>query len=128
MTKKSVSFDDLEGGAIRSDTPWFESAGPAREDYTTVMRGAEISQFEGHRARYFNSAFDMIPKNLYPLFMYDQVMQGENPAFVRDALLKGVSGYGAHKDENHIQKAVVHSLKKYPKLLHIYLNSRTLIA
>ena len=121
--KKSVTFDELEGGAIRTDTKTFESASPAREDYTTVMRGAEFSQFEGDN----NNAFDMIPKNIYPMFQYEASLQGNNPAFVKNKLLQGVSGFGAHKDPPHIQKAIVHSLKKYPKLLHAYMNSRNLI-
>jgi len=124
---KSVRFDELEGGAIRTDTKRFESAAPAREDYTTVMRGAEFSEFEGDRFSFYNTAFDMIPKNMYPMFQYEQSLQGNNPAFVKNTLLKGVSGFGAHKDPAHIQKAIVHSLKKYPKLLHAYLNSRNLM-
>ena len=127
MKKKTVTFDELEGGAIRADTKVFESAAPAREDFTTVMRGSSISQFEGDSAGYFNKAFDLIPKNMYPMFQYEQAFQGSNPVLVRDTLLKGVSGLGAHKDAPHIAKAVVHSLKKYPKLLHAYLNSRNVI-
>ena len=69
----------------------------------------------------------MIPKNLYPHFVYDNAMQSENPAFVKDVLLKGLSGHGAERDPSHVQKAVVHSLKHYPKLLHVYLHSRNLI-
>ena len=127
MTKKKVTFDELEGGAIRTDTRVFESAKPSGEDYSTVMRGAEIDEFEGDQTAFFYSAFDMIPKNIYPLFMYDNAMQGRNPAFIKDALLKGVSGHGAHKDPSHIQKAVAHSLKAYPHLLHMYLNAKNLI-
>ena len=123
---KKVKFDELEGGAIRTDTRMFENVHPT-EDYTTVMRGAEISQFEGDKTAYFTSAFDMIPKNMYPLFQYDSLMQGQNPAFTKNILKKGVSGYGAHRDPGHIQKAVVHSLKAYPRLLHVYLNSASLI-
>ena len=125
--KKSVTFDELEGGAIRTDTKTFESSAPAREDYTTVMRGAEFSQFEGDRYSFYNNAFDMIPKNIYPMFQYEASLQANNPVFVKNALLKGVSGFGAHKDPPHIQKAIVHSLKKYPKLLHACMNSRNLI-
>ena len=122
---KKVTFDDLEGGAIRN--PDYRSAAPAREDFTTVMRGAEISQFEGNRTAYFSTALDMIPKNLYPMSQYDSLLQGSNPAYMKDVLKQGLSGYGAHRDPVHIQQAVVHSLKKYPKLLHAYLNSRNLI-
>ena len=122
-----MSFDELEGGAIRTDTRYYENA-PPREDYTTVLRGAEISKFEGgNPSAYFNSAFDMIPKNLYPMFQYDTLMQAEDPSLLKSVLLKSLSGFGAHRDASHIQKAVVHSLKKYPKLLHMYLNSRNLI-
>ena len=124
---KNVSFDEYEGGAIRSDTRVFESSAPARENYTTVLRGAEISKFQGNRSAYFNSAFDMIPTNIYPMFQYESVMQAEDPALMRNALLRGLSGFGAHRDPSHIQKAVVHSLKQYPKILHMYLNSRNLI-
>ena len=122
-----MDFDELEGGAIRTDTRVFESAAPVREDFTTVMRGAEFSQFEGDRAAYFNSALDMIPKNLYPMFVYDQAMQSENPVFVKNAMLKGLSGFGSHRDSSQIQTAVVHTLKQYPKILHMYLNSNTLV-
>ena len=122
-----MSFDEYEGGAIRSDTRVFESSAPARENYTTVLRGAEISKFQGNRSAYFNSAFDMIPTNIYPMFQYESVMQAEDPALMRDALLKGLSGFGAHRDPSHIQKAVVHSLKHYPKLLQMYLHSKNLL-
>ena len=54
-------------------------------------------------------------------------MQGENPAFAKDVLLKGLSGLGSHKDAPHIQKAVVHSLKRFPHLLRVYLNSANLV-
>ena len=127
MKKKSVSFDDLEGGAIRKDTRVLESAPPAREDFTTVMRGAEVDSYEGDKTSFFYSAFDMIPKNLTPMFVYDQAMQARNPAFLKNAILRGVSGHGSHKDPSHIQKAVVHTLKRFPKLLHVYLNSNNLI-
>ena len=127
MNKKQVSFDELEGGAIRSDTRAFESAAPSAPNYTSVMRGAEFSQFESSPSLFYNDALNTIPKNLIPLFVYDQASQGQNPALVRDALLRGVSGFGAHKDTSQIQKAVVHSLKQYPKLLHMYLNSKNLI-
>ena len=126
MTVKKVSFDEEVGGAIRADTKRYEVE-TALPDYTTVLRGAEISQFEGSPSPFYNNALNMIPKNIYPMFMYDQARQGENPAFVKDALLKGVSGFGAHKDSSQIQKAVVHSLKQYPKLLHMYLNSKNLL-
>ena len=126
MTKKQVTFDELEGGAIRADTRAYESA-PAGPDYTTVMRGAEFSQFEASPSPFYNDALNMIPKNLTPMFVYDQYAQGQNPTLVKDALLKGLSGYGAHKDSSQIQKAVVHSLKQYPKLLHMYLNSKNLL-
>ena len=96
------------------------------EDYTTVMRGAEISQFEGDQTAYFTTAFDMIPKNMYPMFQYESLRQSEDPERVKNALLQGLSGFGAHNDPSHIQKAVVHSLKPYPRLLHMYLNSRLL--
>ena len=125
--KKNVSFDELEGGAIRADTKYFESAFPATEDYTTVMQGAEISKFEGDPDAFFRGAFDMIPRNLQPLFQYDYLLQFENPTFLKNVLLKGLSGFGSHRDPPHIQKAVVHSLKQHPKLLHMYLNSRNLI-
>ena len=125
--KKNVTWDELEGGAIRSDTRRFDSAAPSREDYTTVMRGAEISQFQGDPAMYYRSAFDMIPKNIQPLFQYNVLMEGENPLYVKNALLRGLSGFGSHRDAHHIQKAVAHSLKAFPKLLHIYLNSSNLI-
>ena len=115
----------MEGGAIRN--PDYRSAAPAREDFTTVMRGAEISQFEGDRTAYFSTALDMIPRNLYPMFQYDSLLRANNPEYMMDVLLQGVSGYGAHRDPTHIQQAVVHSLKRYPKLLHAYLNSRNLI-
>lgn len=127
MTKKSVSFDELEGGAIRADTQIYESAAPAREDFTTVMRGAEALQFEGTPAQHYRAAFDMIPKNIYPMFMYNQVQEARDNIYPRDDILRQASGHGIHKDENHIQKAVVHSLQKYPKLLHMYLNSSNLI-
>ena len=117
----------MEGGAIRTDTRVFESAAPIQEDYTTVMRGADIMQFEGDSSAYFTTAFDMIPKNMYPMFQYESLMQSENPEFVKNALLKGLSDFGSHRDPSHIQKAVVHSLKKYPHLLHMYLNSKNLI-
>jgi len=125
---KSDSFDELEGGAIGPNTWAYESAAavqtPGHVDYTTVMRGAEISQFEGSPSPFYNDALNMIPKNITPMFVYDQAAQGQNPVFVKDALLKGLSGFGAHKDSSQIQKAVVHSLKHYPKLLHMYLNSK----
>ena len=121
-----MTFDELEGGAIRGSQQ-YESGAPAREDYTTVLRGAETSKFEGNRSAYFTTAFDMIPRNIYPMFQYEQMMQAEDPSKVRDVLLRGLSGFGSHRDPGHIQKAVVHSLKKYPKLLHMYLNSRNLI-
>lgn len=124
---KSVSFDEMEGGAIRTSTRVFESGYPPVEDYTTVMRGAEVSQFQGDRSAYFNSAFDMNPRNLYPMFQYESIMQGEDPNLVKTELLSGLSGYGAHKDPAHIQKAVVHSLKHYPKLLQMYLHSKNLL-
>ena len=127
VKNKSVSFDELEGGAIRADTRVFESSAPAREDYRQVMRGAEVSTFEGDRLQYFHDALDMIPKNMYPMFQYEASLQGENPSLVKNALLKGLSGYGSHKDSSQIQKAVVHSLKHYPKLLQMYLNSKNLI-
>jgi len=92
------------------------------------MRGAEISQFEGDRTAYFTTAFDMIPKNMYPMFQYESLMHSEDPVAVKDMLVKGLSGFGAHKDPPHIQKAVVHSLKQFPRLLHMYLNSNSLIA
>ena len=91
------------------------------------MRGAEFSQFEGDSYSFYNNAFDMIPKNIYPMFQYEASLQGNNPAFVKNALLQGLSGFGAHKDAPHIQKAIVHSLKKYPKLLHAYLHSRNVL-
>ena len=123
---KSVTFDALEGGAIRPDTRVYESA-PAGPDYTTVMRGAEFSQFESSPSPFYNDALNTIPKNLTPMFVYDQAARGYNPNLVRDALLRGVSGFGAHKDSSQVQKAVVHSLKQYPKLLHMYLNSKNLL-
>lgn len=126
MRIKSVSFDELEGGAIRTDTRVFESAAPVREDYTTVMRGAEISEFQGDSGAYFSTALDMIPRNIYPMFQYESLLQGSNPVFMKNQLLRQLSGYGAHRDPPHVQKAVVHSLKPYPKLLHAYLNSRNL--
>ena len=89
------------------------------------MRGAEISQFQG--SAYFTTALDMIPRNLYPMFQYESSLQGRNPVFMKNQLLKQLSGYGAHKDPPHVQKAVVHSLKPYPKLLHAYLNSINLL-
>ena len=125
--KKNVTFDELEGGAIRTDTRRFESAAPPREDFTTVMRGAEISQFEGDSGSYYTTALDMIPRNLYPMFQYETLFQGNNPSLMKNSLVKGLSGYGAHRDPPHVQKATVHSLKAYPKLLHAYLNSRNLI-
>ena len=54
------------------------------------------------------------------MFQYEASLQGNNPAFVKNALLQGLSGFGA-------QKAIVHSLKKYPKLLHAYLHSRNVL-
>ena len=126
MKKKSVHFDELEGGAIRTDTRMFETATPV-QDYTAVLRGAEFAQADGDQNMFFQSAFDMIPRNLQPLFQYNYLMEGENPSYVKDVLLKGLSGSGSHKDPPHIQKAVVHSLKAFPKLLHMYLNSHNLI-
>ena len=127
MKKNSVSFDELEGGAIRADTRVFESAAPVREDYTTVMRNPELYQFEGDPAMHYGKAFDMIPKNLYPMFMYENQFRAQNHIYRKDEILAQVSGHGVHKDANHIQKAVVHSLKQYPKLLHMYLNHSNLI-
>ena len=127
MTKKSVSFDELEGGAIRADTRVFESAAPAQEDFTTVMRNPELYQFEGDPAMHYREAFDMIPKNIYPMFMYDHQLRAQDHIYPKDAILAEASGHGVHKDANHIQKAVVHSLKQYPKLLNMYLNHSNLI-
>ena len=130
--KKEVRFDDLEGGAI-ANTRLFESSRPVAypthtaEDYTTVMRNADFYKFDGSTTQFYNNALNMIPRNIYPLFMYDQASRGSNPALVKNALLQGVSGFGAHKDSPHIQKAVVHSLKPYPELLRMYLNSKNLI-
>ena len=124
---ESVSFDDdnLKGGALSASTKVLET--PARDDFRTVMRGAEIQKFENNQGDYFRSAFDMIPKNIYPYFQYEQSHQGQNPNYIRNALLKGLSGHGAKKDPPHIQKAVVHSLKQYPHLLRMYLTSSALI-
>jgi len=127
MKKKSVSFDELEGGAIRADTRVFESAAPAQEDFTTVMRNSELYKFEGDPSMHYRAAFDMIPKNIYPMFMYDHELRARAHIYPKDAILAEASGHGAHKDANHIQKAVVHSLKQYPKLLHMYLNNPNLI-
>ena len=118
----------MEGGAITSETRQIESAFPSRENYTTVMRGAEVSDYAGQDTyNLYSDAFDMIPKNIFPMWQYESMFQGENPVFVKDALLKGVSGHGAHKDPSHIQKAVAHSLKAFPHLLHMYLNAKNLI-
>ena len=119
-------MDELKGGAINTAT-LFESAAPTGADYSTVMQDAQISQYEGDSGAFFRSAFDMIPRNIYPMWQYNASMQSENPVFVKDALLKGLSGHGAHKDKAHVQTAVAHSLKAYPKLLHMYLNSKNLI-
>ena len=105
----------------------FESASPTGEDYSTVMPDAQISKFEGDSGSFFRSAFDMIPRNIFPMWQFQASMQGENPAYVKNALLKGLSGFGADKDESHVQTAVANSLKAYPKLLHMYLNSKSLI-
>ena len=91
------------------------------------MRGAESQQFEGAPAEHYRAAFDMIPKNIYPMFMYNHMHEARDHVYPLDEILKQASGHGVHKDANHIQKAVVHSLQQYPKLLHMYLNSKNLI-
>ena len=132
--KKSVSFDDMEGGAITSSKS-FETGVPVTdfrnirtEGFRTVIDD-EYSSFERPENRYdhYYNALNMNPRNIFPMFQYESSMQGENPAFVKNILLKGLSGFGSHKDPPHIQKAVVHSLKAYPHLLRMYLNSSQLI-
>ena len=68
---KSVTFDELEGGAIRPDTRVYESAPPG-PDYTTVMSGAEFSQFASSPSPFYNDALNTLPKNFIPMSVYDQ--------------------------------------------------------
>lgn len=123
MNKK---IDELEGGAL-TGASLYESALPVREDFTSVMQGAEISTFESSPSPFYTSALDMIPKNIYPLSQYESSWQARNPAYVKNILLQGTSGFGAHKDEVHVQKAVIHTLRRFPKLLHAYMHSKNLI-
>ena len=123
MTKKKVSFGDYTGGAISKTTRVLESAAPSREDYTTVMRGAAISKYSTDSGAFYRSAFDMNYTNQIPYFVYEQLYQGEKEGSVKQALKKGLSGYGASRDPPHIQKAVHHSLKEHPRILQVYTNS-----
>lgn len=115
-------YDELEGGAI-SSAKQLESAYPTTPDYTTVMPAATISQGEGARSSFYSEALNMIPKNMYPMWQYSSLLEASRPEFVKNTLLKGLSGRGAKHDDHHIRKATVHSLKKYPQLLRAYLNS-----
>lgn len=132
MKNKSVSFDDEVGGAI--STPISVEAGPAETAFRSIPRDDfRIIEDEVYRSgnpnqydHYYN-ALNMNPRNMFPMFQYLPSSEGQNPSYTKDVLLRGLSGYGSHKDPIHIQSAVVHSLKKYPHLLRMYMNSANLI-
>ena len=130
MKKKSVRFDEREGGAIQTPIA-FESGQPTavfsnirRDDFTTVVDDEYYSiQNASNRFDHYYDALNQNPRNMFPMFQYLPSSEGKNPAYTKDLLLKGLSGFGSHKDPPHIQKAVVHSLKAFPHLLRMYLNS-----
>ena len=78
-----------------------------------------------HYSHFYN-ALDMNPRNMFPYSQYESSMSAEDPSLIQNVLLKGLSGHGSHKDSLPIQRAVIHSLKKYPPLLRMYLNSAQL--
>ena len=132
MTKKSVRFDEEVGGAI--STPTAVEAGPAKTAFASLPRDDfriieddVYSSENPNQYEYFYDALNMNPRNMFPMFQYLPSSEGQNPSYTKDVLLRGLSGYGSHKDPMHIQAAVVHSLKKYPHLLRMYMNSANLI-
>lgn len=73
--KKSVSFEDVKGGAITSKDVRVESAQPSRPDYSTMLQAASVSEFQGDPTLYYRSALDMIPKNLIPFSAYEPLLR-----------------------------------------------------
>lgn len=127
-----MTVDDQIGGAIEKphkiddSPPKTAFTSQRREDF--VVSEDEYYSFEHPQNKYdhYYNALNMNPRNMFPYSQYESSMAGEDPNYVKNILLKGLSGHGSHKDSLPIQRAVIHSLKKHPPLLHMYMNSAKL--
>ena len=127
MTKKKVSFDDEVGGAI-SSAQGIESGAPAvmqMPDFRNIVDDFREELFRGsqqERTDVFKDALNMNYQNMVPGYMMDTLYEREDPILIKDAMLQGITGT-PHQDPHDIQKAVIHSLKRFPRLLQAYLKN-----
>jgi len=120
--KKKVSWDNATGGAIDLGAVTMKEA-PVPEPRFDPREMPQDQSFlyADPKFDFYQDAYDYRPQNIIPMYAYEPFLSSRNEAFHRDALKEGLSGFGARRDDHDIVRATVHSLKRHPDLLQIYM-------
>lgn len=121
-----MKLDELKGGAIDKRVRFSEPAAPVPErDYRSERAVVTDSDFDylGSRQEFYRDTYDYRPRNLQPMSSYSEHLRHMEEDRLVQQLQQGLSGFGARKDDHDVVKATVHTLKRHPKLLSIYMNS-----
>ena len=121
--EKEDKYDDYTGGAIEKGVRFSEVVAPEpKQDYTLMDAGDFLT--EGPKWEYFRDAYDYRPLNVQPMHAYESLLQARDETILHNRMLEGLTGLGAAKDDEHTRTATVHTLKRHPELLNIYLAGR----
>lgn len=120
-----MNYDSFKGGAIQKKVTFAEAVVPKLPPQQTsdFFTGNEYL-YEGPTMEYFQDAYDYRPINVIPMYAYEPLLQSRNETFTVESLKRGMSGLGATKDPHDIRKSAVHTLKRHPAILDIYLKGR----
>ena len=72
----------------------------------------------------FIDSLEQTPRNLDPFYAFEYMYQYEHEHELANNLANDTSGFGAHRDKEHVQRMVFKSLEQHPKLLEIYMNGK----